>query len=80
MTIHHIDIDNRNVRRLIRNNEIAFAGNISLRIYGKLDCWSGKRMKAKNRIFFTLEIEAVSMGFRPCGHCMKKKHHDRTER
>jgi len=45
-----------------------------LKIYGTLNCKSGKRMKMVNRIFFRLEYEAISLGYRPCGHCMKKKY------
>jgi methylphosphotriester-DNA--protein-cysteine methyltransferase len=59
------------VANMIRKREILFAGNIRLKIYGKLNCWSGKRMKRENRIFFKNEGEAMKHGFRPCGHCMK---------
>jgi methylphosphotriester-DNA--protein-cysteine methyltransferase len=27
-------------------------------------------MKKENRVFFKTETEAISAGFRPCGHCM----------
>ena len=39
--------------------QIIFAGNKKLKIYGKLNCTSGKRMKKENRIFFSSEKEAV---------------------
>lgn len=52
-------------------DEIAFAGNINLKIYGTLNCSSGKRMKVQNRVFFRSETEAIEMGYRPCGHCMR---------
>ncbi|MCE7072741.1 hypothetical protein LZG74_20680 [Dyadobacter sp. CY327] len=26
----------------------------------------------KNRVFFNSEKEAMSQGFRPCGHCMRE--------
>ncbi|MEQ9298958.1 MAG: Ada metal-binding domain-containing protein [Cyclobacteriaceae bacterium] len=42
-----------------------------LRIFGKLNCQSGKRMKRNNRVFFQGQEEAIAAGFRPCGHCMK---------
>lgn len=42
-----------------------------LKIYGTLDCGSGKRLKLENRIFFKTEADAISLGYRPCGHCMK---------
>jgi methylphosphotriester-DNA--protein-cysteine methyltransferase len=59
------------LRRLIKKGKIIFAGNVSLNIYGKLSCSSGKRMKKANRVFFESEEEAIAAGFRPCGHCMR---------
>jgi methylphosphotriester-DNA--protein-cysteine methyltransferase len=61
------------VRRLIRQGDIAWGGNYSLRIYGTLHCGSGKRMKRLNRVFFGTEAEAIQAGFRPCGNCMRKR-------
>jgi len=60
----------RRLKQLLIKNEIAFAGNLKLKIYGTLDCSSGKRMKVENRIFFSSIDEAVESGYRPCGHCM----------
>ncbi|WP_245952507.1 Ada metal-binding domain-containing protein [Chitinophaga skermanii] len=48
-----------------------YAGNQSLKIYGTLQCTSGKRMKPKNRVFFHSLEEAAAAGYRPCGHCMR---------
>ena len=59
------------VRYFIRNGKIAFAGNLPARIYGTLGCSSGKRMKKENRVFFATEAEAISLNFRPCGHCLR---------
>lgn len=64
----------REIRKLIKRQDVKFAGNQSLKIYGRLDCGSGERMKAKNRVFFNNETEAVEHGYRPCGHCMRKKY------
>jgi methylphosphotriester-DNA--protein-cysteine methyltransferase len=63
---------NQQLFKLIRNHEIQFAGNSKLKIYGRLNCHSGKRMKKENRVFFTSEAEAISLGFRPCKNCMRK--------
>jgi len=63
---------NQSLFRRIRNREILFAGNAKLKIYGTLSCHSGKRMKKENRVFFKSEEEAISLGFRPCGNCMKR--------
>ena len=64
----------RKIKTLIGEREISFAGNIKLKIYGLLTCTSGKRMKLENRVFFHSEKEAVRLGYRPCGHCMKKQY------
>ena len=74
--IRHIDFkDNKKgksqLHQLIRQGKIIFAGNVSLKIYGKLSCNSGKRMKKMNRVFFESAEEAIVLGYRPCGHCMR---------
>ncbi|MEZ4699398.1 MAG: Ada metal-binding domain-containing protein [Rhodothermales bacterium] len=69
--IHHAHLTDTDVRRLLRSGDIAWAGNRRLRIYGTLRCWSGKRMKRANRVFFRSEADAIAAGFRPCGHCMR---------
>ncbi|HEY3404460.1 MAG TPA: Ada metal-binding domain-containing protein [Ohtaekwangia sp.] len=69
--IFHQDINDSQLRSLIRKGVIVFAGNRKLRIYGTLTCKSGKRMKKHNRVFFGNASEAWAKGYRPCGHCMK---------
>lgn len=64
----------RQVRKFIRQGAIQYAGYMPAKIYGLLSCSSGKRMKAKNRTFFTTEEEAIHAGYRPCGNCMKEKY------
>jgi hypothetical protein len=39
------------------------------KIFGRLDCKSGMRMKKKNRVFFTSWAAAVNAGYRPCKNC-----------
>jgi len=68
--IRHNEITDRELRKRIRQNEIFFGGNIKVKIYGRLNCKSGKRMRKENRIFCS-DTEAINNGFRPCGHCMK---------
>ena len=60
----------RRLKQLLDNHQVQFGGNARLKIYGTMNCGSGKRMKPESRIFFTSEAEAVSLGYRPCGHCM----------
>ncbi len=77
--IPHTDFENNEVgrkqlRKLIRQNKIGLGGNRKLKIYGSLQCSSGKRMLRENRVFFQSETEAIAHGFRPCGHCLKDKY------
>jgi hypothetical protein len=60
----------RILKQLIDTKHIKLGGNARLKIYGSMSCKSGKRMKAENRVFFASEAEALSWGYRPCGHCM----------
>lgn len=69
--ILHNEISDTELKSKIRKKEILYGGNRRLKIYGSLDCASGKRMKRENRIFFALEKEAAECDYRPCGHCMK---------
>jgi methylphosphotriester-DNA--protein-cysteine methyltransferase len=66
--------DRKRLRELITKGEIVLGGNDTLRIYGTLTCTSGKRMLKKNRVFFVSEAEAVALGFRPCGHCLRQQY------
>ncbi len=74
--IRHTDISRSELRLKINGGEIRFAGNARLKIYGRLSCASGKRMKRANRVFFADQAEAVRAGFRPCGHCMRAAYRD----
>lgn len=74
MWLHEL-LTQAEVRTKIRQQEIAFAGNHKLKIYGLLTCTSGKRMKKQNRVFFVSETEALKNGYRPCGNCTNKKYH-----
>ncbi len=69
--IIHTEIAGKDLRKKIKQKEICLGGNRQLKIYGTLQCKSGKRLKEANRIFFTSANEAIQNGFRPCGHCMK---------
>ncbi|WP_129714206.1 Ada metal-binding domain-containing protein [Pedobacter sp. SYP-B3415] len=69
--IRHEELGNWEVRALIRQGGICFAGNRKLRIFGRLDCSRGKRMRRQNRVFFSSAASAAAAGYRPCGHCMK---------
>ena len=56
----------------MKSGAIQLGGNRNLKIYGLLHCSSGKRMAKMNRVFFETEYEAISEGYRPCGHCIRK--------
>lgn len=72
--IKHLEVKDSDLRRKIKQKEICFGGNRKLKIYGTLQCKSGKRMKRENRIFFASKKEAIKTGYRPCGHCMKTEY------
>lgn len=69
--IRHEMITDQELHALLRQRKILFGGNQRLKIYGTLQCSSGKRMKRKNRVFFKDQEEVLTLGYRPCGHCMK---------
>ncbi len=72
--IAHEDLNKQNLFNHLKNKSITLAGNKKLKIYGTLQCSSGKRMKKKNRVSFRTETEAIHLGFRPCGHCLRIKY------
>lgn len=57
----------------------SLGGNRRLKIYGRLDCPSANRHLRRGhykkwRVFFASEAEAIGVGYRPCGVCMKDKY------
>jgi len=74
----HIDLGdtifarNRRLIQLINEGKVTLGGYNKAKIYGTLNCPSGKRMNIKNRVFFTNQQEALAAGYRPCGNCMRK--------
>lgn len=70
----HQDKRTRNLASLIRKGQISLAGYRKGKIYGLLNCSSGKRMKIENRVFFKNESEALANGYRPCGNCLPQKY------
>ncbi len=72
--LFHSKITARDFQKCIHNGTINFAGNVKLKIYGRLKCASGKRMKKESRVFFSSDKEAVRAGFRPCAHCLPQQY------
>jgi len=78
--INHIVLSNepftrsRALYKLIAAGEIKLGGNKKLKIYGQLNCSSGRRMKVENRVFFYEEAEAIANSYRPCGNCMANEY------
>lgn len=70
--LNHKDLSPTTLRSMIRAGTIQFAGYRRQKIYGKLSCKSGKRMKPENRVFFASQQDALDQGYRPCGNCMKE--------
>ncbi|RAW02642.1 Ada metal-binding domain-containing protein [Pseudochryseolinea flava] len=73
MFLNHT-ISKRDILRAIRRGDIVFAGHAKLKIFGRLNCRSGKRMNKVHRVFFRSEGEAIAADFRPCGHCMRQQY------
>ena len=67
----HDELSDAELFVLLRRGAIRYAGNRRLKIYGKLTCGSGRRMKRENRVFFADAAEAIAAGYRPCGNCMR---------
>lgn len=54
--LNHQELSDKQLYRLLKNNEICWAGNRRLKIYGTLSCASGKRMKKKTECFFFIRM------------------------
>ena len=74
--INHSEIEPVILIKKIKQKEVRLGGNRRLKIYGTLNCNSGKRMNRENRVFFSSEKEAITCGYRPCGHCLKSKYNE----
>ena len=72
--MQHSDLTSVELKAMVHGGVIRYAGNRWLKIYGNLDCASGKRMKRANRVFFSSEEEALRCGYRPCRKCLKEKY------
>ena len=62
--------------KILKNNQTIlsetagkYAGHRGYKIFGRLDCKSGMRMKKENRVFFHELEDAVMQGYRPCKNC-----------
>jgi methylphosphotriester-DNA--protein-cysteine methyltransferase len=76
--IKHNEISDCELRQKIKSQSIKYGGNSNLKIYGQLDCTSGKRMHQKNRVFFATKHSAEENDYRPCGHCMRQEYEQWT--
>lgn len=78
--IRHLDLGitdfarNRKLVALIHAGQISLGGHRPGKIYGRLDCRAGKRMKVENRVFFRDETEAKQQDYRPCALCLPKQY------
>ncbi|MFT7144339.1 MAG: methylphosphotriester-DNA--protein-cysteine methyltransferase [Alphaproteobacteria bacterium] len=70
--ILHLNISTNDLLKAIKRKDITFAGWTVGKIYGHLNCVSGKnKIKAQNRVFFSTEQDATNHDYRPCAVCMK---------
>lgn len=56
-----------------------YAGWRPGKIFGRLDCKSGMRMKKESRVFFHTLEDAVIQGYRPCKNCKPLSESDFTQ-
>jgi methylphosphotriester-DNA--protein-cysteine methyltransferase len=68
--IYHAEITDSDLKKLLRDKDVALGGNQKLKIYGLLGCSSGRRMTRENRVFFISLTEALQNSYRPCGNCL----------
>jgi hypothetical protein len=66
----------RKIYHVLKNGKIIesttpgkYAGYRRGKIFGRLDCGSGMRMKKENRVFFLAWADAIAEGYRPCKNC-----------
>lgn len=64
----------RRLYQLIAAGKIMLGGNQKQKIYGTLNCRSGKRLTIQNRVFFESGMDALNNNYRPCGNCMPAEH------
>ncbi|MDD5251143.1 MAG: Ada metal-binding domain-containing protein [Patescibacteria group bacterium] len=50
-----------------------YAGCVTTKVFGRLTCRVGMRMKPENRVFFHAWADAVACGYRPCRSCRPVK-------
>lgn len=62
--------------KILKNGEFIYspvpgeyAGYKKGKIFGRLNCKSGMRMKKESRVFFHTLEDAVNEGYRPCKNC-----------
>ncbi|MFA5987083.1 MAG: Ada metal-binding domain-containing protein [Candidatus Paceibacterota bacterium] len=59
----------KNGRTVISKIPGKYAGWKRGKIFGRLDCKSGMKMKTENRVFFLTWEDAIFAGYRPCKKC-----------
>jgi methylphosphotriester-DNA--protein-cysteine methyltransferase len=64
--IYHVLRDGKIIESIVPGK---YAGWRPGKIFGRLDCKSGMRMKKENRVFFLSWDDAVAEGYRPCKNC-----------
>jgi len=67
--------------KILKNDKIVesgvpgkYAGWKKGKIFGRLDCKSGMRMKKENRVFFLTYQNAIDQGYRPCKKCKPNRY------
>jgi O-6-methylguanine DNA methyltransferase len=66
--LRHEGVDVASLERLARGG-VRFAGSKTTRIFCLPGCYTGRRMKPENHVFFNSESQARAAGFRACKVC-----------
>lgn len=69
-------IKNSKSYKILKNGQVVesqvpgkFAGHKPRKIFGRLNCKSGMKIKKENRVFFLTYEDAINEGYRPCKKC-----------
>ena len=69
--LRHDAVTDAALRARLHDGSLTMAGNRRLKIYGRLGCPAGRRMRRGSRVFFADATAAEAAGYRPCARCCR---------
>ena len=67
--LRHDAVTEATLRTRFRDGSLTMAGNRWLKIYGRLGCPAGRRMRRGSLVFFADATAAEAAGYRFCARC-----------